>query len=192
MLASRYMESLTIIFIALALAMDAFAVSIASGVTIKQLKIRHALTIGAWFGLFQALMPLVGWLGGMKLRVVIGKVDHWVAFGLLFFIGSKMIYESFKIESVEKKGDPLDIYVLFVLSVATSIDALAVGLSFAMLKVSIVMPVLVIGSVTFLLSFLGVWIGDKCGHLFEKKIEIIGGLLLIAVGAKILIAHLLS
>lgn len=186
------MSALAIIFIALALAMDAFAVSIASGVTIKQMKIHHALIIGAWFGGFQALMPLVGWLGGMKLRVFIGGVDHWVAFGLLFFIGSKMVYESFKMESIEKKTDPLDIGVLFVLSVATSIDALAAGLSFAMLDVSIIGPVLVIGAVTFVLSFAGVWIGGRFGHLFEKKIEIVGGLLLMGVGTKILLDHLLS
>ena len=186
------MSLLTIILIALALAMDAFAVSIASGVTIKHLKIRHALTIGAWFGLFQAFMPLAGWLGGLKLRTFIGGVDHWVAFGLLSFIGGKMIYESFQIEAVEKKTDPLEIYVLFVLSIATSIDALVAGLSFAMLNVSIILPVLIIGLITFLLSVAGVWIGDRCGHLFENKIEVLGGLLLIGVGAKILLTHFLS
>ena len=183
---------LSILLIAVALAMDAFAVSIASGVTIKQLKMRHALTIGAWFGLFQAVMPFIGWVSGVKLRAFIGGVDHWIAFALLFFIGGKMIYESFKIEEVEKRTDPLDMYVLFVLSVATSIDALAAGMSFAMLDVSIAMPVLVIGVVTFVMSVGGVWIGDKCGHLFEKRIEIFGGFLLIAVGVKILVSHFLA
>ena len=172
--------------------MDAFAVAVASGVTIKHLRVHHALTIAASFGLFQAFMPLIGWLGGLTLRDSVALVDHWVAFGLLAFIGGKMIYESFKIESVEKKSDPLDIYVLFVLSVATSIDALAAGISFAVLDVSIVTPVLIIGAVTFILSFAGVWIGERFGHFFEKKIEFAGGLLLIAIGVKILASHITS
>jgi putative Mn2+ efflux pump MntP len=185
------MSILSIIFIAFALAMDAFAVSIASGVTIKKLKITHALTIGAWFGFFQGLMPLIGWLCGIKLRVFIEEVDHWVAFVLLCFVGGKMIYESFKLESVEEKRDPMDVYLLFVLSIATSIDALAAGLSFAMLDVSIITPVLLIGVITFFMSVLGVWIGNRCGHLFEKKIEVLGGVLLIIIGAKILLSHLM-
>ncbi len=185
------MSITTIIFIAIALAMDAFAVSIASGVTIKKLQISHALTIGAWFGIFQALMPLIGWLCGIKLRIYITEVDHWIAFGLLAFVGGKMIYESFQLEP-EKKGNPLDVYLLFVLSIATSIDALAAGLSFAMLEISIVMPVVLIGLITFFMSVVGVWIGNRCGHLFERKIELIGGILLIAIGFKILISHLLA
>lgn len=180
----------TIILVAFALAMDAFAVSIASGVTIKRLKIRHALTIAGWFGVFQALMPLLGWLGGVKLHSFTARIDHWVAFGLLFFIGCKMIYESFKIEEIEKKNNPLDVHVLFMLSVATSIDAFAAGISFAFLRVSILLPILVIGLITFLVSFAGVWIGKRSGHFFEKKMEMIGGLLLIGIGIKILITHL--
>ena len=186
------MNILTILLIAIALAMDAFAVAIASGVTIKNMKVRHAITVGMWFGLFQALMPLLGWLGGMELRGFIGGLGHWIAFVLLVVIGVKMIYESVKIELIEKKADPLNIYILFMLSIATSIDALAAGLSFAMVKVFIVMPALLIGLVTFLMSFGGVWIGHKCGHLFEKKIGILGGVLLIAIGGKILIEHLLA
>lgn len=181
------MNPVTIIFIAVALAMDAFAVSIASGIAIKNLRIRHALTIAAWFGIFQAVMPLIGWFGGVKLRNFVGGVDHWVAFGLLSFIGVKMIYESFQMENVEKKTDPLEVYVLFVLSVATSIDALAAGLSFAMLGVKIIMPVIVIGTVTFVFSFAGVWIGDRGGHFFEKKIEVAAGITLIIIGIKILL-----
>ena len=180
----------TILVIALALAMDAFAVAIASGITIKHLRVHHALTIATSFGLFQAFMPLIGWLGGLKMKDSLAQVDHWVAFGLLAFIGCKMIYESFKIDSVEERTNPLDIYVLFVLSVATSIDALATGISFAVLDVSIVAPVLIIGGVTFVLSFLGVWIGEKFGHFFEKKIELAGGVLLIGIGIKILVSHM--
>jgi putative Mn2+ efflux pump MntP len=183
------MNIITIILIALALAMDSFAVSIASGITIKNLRIRHALTIAAWFGLFQALMPLLGWLGGIKIKDYICCVDHWIAFALLSFIGCKMIYEAFKLEKIEKRSNPLDIYVLFVLSVATSIDAFTAGISFAMLGVQILTPILIIGIVTFVMSFAGTWIGNKSGHFFEKKIEIIGGIMLIAIGLKILIQH---
>jgi manganese efflux pump family protein len=146
------MSLLAIILIAFALAMDAFAVSIASGLAIKQLRLKHALTMATWFGIFQAVMPVLGWLGGSSLNKYLAGVDHWIAFGLLAFIGIKMIYEAFKIESVEEKTNPLDIVVLFVLSLATSIDAFAVGLTLAMLKLEILKPVLVIGAVTFVVS----------------------------------------
>lgn len=184
------MSFLTVIFIAFGLAMDAFAVSVASGIAIKNLKINHALKIALSFGLFQAFMPLVGWLAGLGLRDLISGFDHWVAFGLLSVIGCKMIYESFRIESAEREFNPLNAYVLLILSIATSIDALAVGLSFGVLKVLIVKPVLIIGSVTFVLSLLGIFIGKKVGHFFERHIETAGGLLLIGIGLKILIEHL--
>ncbi len=170
--------------------MDAFAVSITSGITIKNLKINNALKIALFFGLFQAIMPLVGWLAGLSLKDFISEIDHWIAFGLLSFIGCKMIYESITVQSSKKEINPLNVYVLLVLAVATSIDALAVGVSFAFLKVSIVTPVIIIGTVTFLLSYLGVYIGDRIGHFFENKIEIAGGLLLIGIGLKILIESL--
>ncbi len=182
-------DVLSIIFVAFGLAMDAFAVSITSGLTIKRLRISHALRIGIAFGGFQALMPVVGWLIGLSLRDLISDVDHWVAFGLLSFVGCKMIYESLQMESQKKRIDPLNVCVLFMLSVATSIDALAVGVSFAFLNVSIVTPVVVIGIVTFLLSFAGVYVGNRLGHFFEKKIEIVGGLVLIGIGIKILVEH---
>ena len=179
----------SIFLVAVALAMDAFAVSVASGATITKLHLRHAVTIAFWFGGFQAIMPLVGWLGGLHLQQVAGHVDHWIAFGLLAFIGSKMIFESFKIEKVDSKIEGLRVRVLFVLAIATSIDALAVGISYAILHVGIVAPILIIGGVTFVMSFAGVWLGEKCGHLFEGKVEIVGGLILIGIGAKILISH---
>ncbi|MBW2652600.1 MAG: manganese efflux pump [Deltaproteobacteria bacterium] len=184
------MDAITIIAIAFGLAMDAFAVSITSGITIKNLKINNALKIALFFGLFQAIMPVIGWLAGLSLKDFISEIDHWIAFGLLSFIGCKMIYESITVQSNEKQIDPLNVYVLLMLSVATSIDALAVGVSFAFLKVSIVTPVIIIGTVTFLLSYLGVYIGDRIGHFFENKIEIAGGLLLIGIGLKILIESL--
>jgi putative Mn2+ efflux pump MntP len=185
------MDIITIIAIAVGLAMDAFAVSITSGTTIKRLKINHALQIAAFFGAFQAFMPVIGWLAGLGLISFISGIDHWIAFGLLVFIGCKMIYESIKIESREDKSNPLNFYVLLMLSVATSIDALAVGLSFAFLKISIATPIIVIGTVTFMLSFVGVFAGNKFGHFFENKIEIAGGIVLIGIGLKILVEHLI-
>jgi len=180
----------TIIFIAVGLAMDAFAVSITSGLTIKQLRIKHAFRIAIFFGFFQAFMPLIGWLAGLRLRDFISGVDHWVVFGFLSAIGCKMIYESFKTESNRKTINPLNFTVLLILSIATSIDALGVGMSFAFLKVSIITPIAVIGFVTFLLSLVGVFIGDRFGHFFKNKAEIIGGLILIGIGLKILFEHL--
>ena len=184
------MDIISIVIIAVGLAMDAFAVSITSGITIKSLRINNALKIALFFGLFQAVMPIVGWLAGLSLRDYISAIDHWIAFGLLSFIGCKMIYESITVQSSKKEINPLNVYVLLVLSVATSIDALAVGVSFAFLKVSIVTPVITIGAITFLLSYLGVYIGDRIGHFFENKIEIAGGLLLIGIGIKILVEGL--
>jgi len=184
------MDLITILFIAFGLAMDAFAVSVTSGVTLKQERVNNALRIGLHFGAFQAFMPLIGWLAGLKLKDFIAGVDHWIAFGLLSLIGGKMIWESMKMGSGGKPANDLTPLVLLSLSVATSIDALAVGVSFAFLKVGIVVPILVIGLVTFVLSFLGVMVGNKIGHFFERKIETLGGLILIGIGIKILIEHL--
>lgn len=184
------MEIFNIIIIAFGLAMDAFAVSITSGLSIKNLKIKHAFLIAVFFGMFQAFMPIIGWFAGLGLREFIESVDHWVAFILLSVIGCKMIYESIKIESIERRTNPLNIYILLMLSIATSIDALAVGISFSILMISIITPIIIIGVVTFLLSFFGVYIGNKKGHFFEGKIEILGGIILIFIGLKILIEHI--
>jgi len=184
------MDVFTIVFIAIGLAMDSFAVSITSGMTTKNLRIMSALRVAIFFGLFQAGMPIIGWLAGLSVIDLISGIDHWVAFGLLSLIGCKMIYEAIKREPREKKMTPMNSYVLLILSVATSIDALAVGLSFAFLKIYIAAPIIVIGTVTFLLSFIGVFAGNKFGHFFEKKIEITGGVILIGIGMKILLEHL--
>jgi putative Mn2+ efflux pump MntP len=184
------MDFITLLFIAVGLSMDAFAVSISSGLTIQKLKIRHAFLIASFFGLFQGIMPVLGWLSGVGLREYIASFDHWIAFFLLSVIGGKMIYEASKLEEASKQIDPLNIYVLFLLSVATSIDALAVGLSFAFLKIVVIFPAIIIGVVTFVFSLLGVFIGDKFGHFFERKIEIIGGIILIVIGLRILFEHL--
>jgi putative Mn2+ efflux pump MntP len=184
------LDLLTIIFIAIGLAMDAFAVSVASGLAVTKLRVRYAFKIALFFGLFQALMPVLGWFLGLGFRHLIEDYDHWLAFGLLTAIGGKMIYESFRLEDAENPRDPMGIQVLLVLSVATSIDALAVGLTLTFIKVPIITPAIIIGAVTFALSYVGVFLGEKFGHFFEKKIEALGGLILIGIGLKILIEHL--
>lgn len=186
------MSFVTILLIAIALAMDAFAVAIATGIAILRFRLRHAFLVALWFGAFQAVMPLLGWAGGMRVLPFVEEVDHWIVFLLLGGVGCKMLYESFQIEDVETRTDPLGSRTLLVLSVATSIDAFAAGVSFAVLRVSVVTPILVIGAVTFALSFAGVWIGDRGGHFFERKVEVAAGLILIAIGVKILVSHLLA
>jgi putative Mn2+ efflux pump MntP len=184
------MDMVSVFFIACGLAMDAFAVSVASGLAEKKLKFRYAFKIAVFFGLFQAVMPVAGWLMGFGLRAYITEIDHWVAFGLLALVGGKMIYESFKLKEVENPSGPHGIYVLLLLSIATSIDALAVGISLAFINVPIMMPAIVIGIVTFIFSCSGVYIGNRFGHFFEKKIEALGGVILIGIGLKILIEHI--
>ena len=184
------MDSLTIVIIAVGLAMDAFVVSIVSGSAYRQLHVKHALRMALFFGAFQAFMPLIGSLAGLTLREYIAHYDHWIAFGLLVAVGGKMIYESLKIKSVEENPDPSNIFVLLVLSVATSIDALAVGITLSLLAGSIVVAVIIIGLITFVLSYLGVYIGKRFGHFFESKMEALGGIILIGIGTKVLIEHL--
>lgn len=180
----------TIILIAIGLSMDAFAVAVASGVTVKELKLSHALRMAAFFGGFQAVMPLLGWLAGVGARTYISGLDHWIAFALLTFIGLKMIYEALKMKHGVAQSDPFRLFTLFLLAVATSIDALIVGTTFAFLDILIVVPVIVIGCVTFVFSFAGAYIGNRFGHFFENKIEIVGGLVLIGIGLKILLEHI--
>ena len=143
------MDIILILFIAFGLALDSFSVSITSGLTIKHLKTTSALRIAVFFGFFQAIMPVTGWLAGITIIDLISGVDHWIAFGLLSFIGCRMIYEAIKLESSKKIINPLNVNVLLMLSVATSIDALAVGLSLSFLKIFIVTPAIIIGITTF-------------------------------------------
>jgi len=186
------MAAITIITLAIALAADAFAVSIVSGAAYKKFHVGRALQMALFFGTFQAVMPLIGSLAGLTIRAYISHYDHWIAFGLLAGIGGKMIYESFRIKTIEQKPDPAAISVLLILSVATSIDALAAGITLPFINVPVAAAVIVIGLVTFVLSYIGVYIGRKIGHFFENKIELLGGLVLIGLGLKILIRHLLS
>ncbi len=170
--------------------MDAFVVSIVSGSAYKKLHVRHALRMALFFGAFQAFMPLIGSLAGLTLREHIADYDHWIAFGLLAAVGGKMIYESFKIKSVEENPDPSNMFVLLVLSLATSIDALAVGITLSLIAGSIVVAAILIGLITFALSYLGVYIGKRFGHFFESKMEALGGVILIGIGIRILAEHL--
>jgi len=152
--------------------------------------VNKALKIALFFGGFQALMPLIGWFVGLSFSSLIAPIDHWIAFGLLSFIGGKMIYESLQSEECAKKFNPLDTGTLITLSIATSLDALAVGIGFAVLKTAIGPVVSAIGFITFFVVFAGVFIGHKCGNLFGNKIELIGGGILIAIGSNILWSHL--
>lgn len=183
------MDAFIIFLIAVGLSMDAFAVSIVNGIVIKQKRNKSALLLASFFGGFQMFMPAIGWLAGLSLKNIIMGIDHWIAFSLLTFIGLKMIYDSTRLED-GKKEEKLKFYSLLTLSVATSIDALMVGLSFAFLQTSILVPILVIGLVTCVLSLIGFFFGCGLGRIFGNKVKIIGGLTLIAIGIRILSEHL--
>lgn len=180
-----------LLFIAVGLSADAFAVSLCKGLCMKKLNFRHALIIALFFGAFQAAMPVIGWAAGIRFKSYIENYDHWVALTLLAFIGLKMIWEAFQKEKEESACEVrLNYRELLILAVATSIDALAVGFSFAILQVKIFFPVVIIGMTTFLLSFCGVCIGHRFGMKFKRSAEIAGGLVLILIGVKILLDHL--
>lgn len=188
------MTTIEIWLLAIALAMDCFAVSITSGLILKRVRLRPILTMALLFGLFQGLMPLIGWLGMRYLSGYIERYDHWIAFGLLAFIGGKMFWEGCK-GGEEGHFDPTRLHVVLGLAVATSIDALAVGISFACTGMTafgdILMPIVIIGFVSFLFSFVGSLLGIHLGKRFHLPVEQIGGVILILIGVKILIEHLL-
>lgn len=184
------MDLLTILFIAFGLSMDAVAVAIANGCAAKKIELRPALIMAFLFGFFQMLMPVIGWLAGFSFKKTIASYDHWLAFIILFFIGAKMLWETRHSKECRAKANIMSMPVLLGLALATSIDALAVGLSFSLLAVEIIIPVLIIGLVTFFLSFFGIRIGHKLGSKISGKVEILGGLILIAIGLKILLEHL--
>jgi putative Mn2+ efflux pump MntP len=179
-----------IILIALGLSVDSFAVSVSCGIKSKINKLKDGAKIALVFGVFQGLMPVIGWTVGMSLKQFIEGIDHWIAFGLLLAIGLKMIYESHIKNEFEEECRVLKKSTLFFLGLATSIDALAVGIGFAFLEIPIVIATLIIGGITIMCSFIGFMIGNKIGHLFEKRMQILGGLILIFIGIKILIEHL--
>ncbi len=183
------MNIIEILFVGIGLAMDAFAVSICKGLSIKKLNCKKMIVIALYFGLFQAIMPLIGYILGSTFEDFIIKIDHWIAFILLLIIGISMIKDAFS-KKVEKHNDLIDIKTMLILALATSIDALVVGMTFAFLKTNIVLAILIIGSVTFILSLIGVKIGNKVGLKYEKKSQIVGGVILIFIGSKILLEHL--
>ena len=181
-----------IFMIGVGLSMDAFAASICKGLNMRRLNIKNMLIIGLFFGGFQALMPAVGWLLGKQFESYITSVDHWVAFALLVFIGGKMIYDVFTEKNEDECGEKtnrLDMKEVLTLAVATSIDALAVGISFAFLQVDILKAVSVIGVTTFVLSVIGVAVGNVFGSKYEKKATLAGGIILILIGLKFLLEH---
>jgi manganese efflux pump family protein len=184
------MDLLTVVLIAVGLAMDAVAVSIAKGITVNSKRRRTGLLLAGFFGGFQMLMPAIGWAAGLSFRDIIMGVDHWIAFGLLSFIGAKMIYDATK-KGDDKDGGDIKLHTVLTLAVATSIDALMVGLSFAFLETSILEPIVVIGAVTFGLSLAGFAFGCSLGKVFGNRIKIVGGIILIAIGIRILLEHLL-
>ena len=185
------MSTLTLLGIAIGLAMDAFAVAIGAGLQLVEVTPRQTFRLAWHFGLFQAFMPVIGWLAGRTLVQYIAPVDHWIAFGLLAFIGGKMVYEAFQENGDEADAcDPTRGLRLVMLSIATSIDALAVGLSLAVLGVSIWYPALVIGIVAGVLTTIGLDLGKRFGALLGRRMEVVGGLILIGIGVKILVEHL--
>jgi putative Mn2+ efflux pump MntP len=186
------MNFLLVLGIALALAMDAFGVSMGISALLRDVTKRQIFRVAFSFGLFQFLMPIFGWAAGRNIQKYIQAYDHWVGFGLLFIIGGRMIFNSLKREEISKESehDPTKGAILFLLAVATSIDALAVGLSLAVLKVSIIYPAVVIGFAAFSLTVFGMKMGSLFGSLVRKRAELLGGAILIVVGIVILIEHL--
>lgn len=184
------MGLLELFLIAVGLSMDAFAVSVCKGLSERQLKAKHYLIIGAWFGGFQALMPAVGYLLGSAFEQYITAVDHWIAFVLLCFIGGNMIREALS-KDEEKLDASFSFKTMLLLAIATSIDALAVGITFALLPdVNIAAAVLFIGATTFILSAIGLKVGNVFGTKYKSKAELAGGIILILIGTKILLEHL--
>lgn len=183
------MELFEIIVIGIGLAMDAFAVSVCKGLSMKKFIWKSAIIIALYFGIFQALMPVLGYFLGSTFSAFVQSVDHWIAFILLAIIGGNMIKESNDDEE-EKRNDKVDFKTMILLAIATSIDALAVGVTFAFFEVNLLLSISIIGIITFILSILGVVIGNKFGDKFQNKAELTGGIILIIIGLKILLEHL--
>lgn len=182
------MGIIEVLLIAVGVSMDAFAVSIAKGISASRVGWRHALLAGLWFGAFQALMPCIGYFLGLGFATFIGQWDHWVAWLLLTLIGANMVKESFS-KDEDEVSDGWGFWHMLTLAVATSIDALAVGVSFAFLEMSIWMPIIIIGITTMMFAIAGVLLGKKVGERFKSKAELVGGLVLITIGIKILWEH---
>ncbi|MGN1327261.1 MAG: manganese efflux pump MntP family protein [Clostridia bacterium] len=183
------MSVTTILLISIGLAMDAFAVAICKGLAMRKMYWNKAIIIGLYFGIFQAIMPMLGYFLGKTFEKSVTSIDHWIALILLVAIGINMIREALKKDS-EHCNDDVDVKTMIILSIATSIDALAVGITFACLNIKIIQPVILIGLITFILSVIGVKIGNKFGNKYKNKAQIAGGVILILLGVKILLEHL--
>ena len=183
------MDYLTVVLLGIGLAMDAFAVSVCKGMAMGRIRVRAALIIGAWFGFFQALMPLIGFYLGQSFHSLIEAYDHWIAFGLLLIIGCNMIRESFSDEEEEAKGADIGFLVMLVLAIATSIDAFAVGISMAMDGSEILLPAVIIGIITLAISVAGVKAGSVFGDRLGSRAELLGGVILILIGIKVVLEH---
>lgn len=183
------MGILEILLIAIGLAMDAFAVSICKGLSMQKMSWKKALIVGLYFGIFQALMPVIGYFFGINFKDLVIQIDHWIAFVLLGFIGINMLKQAFN-KDLEECDDDVSFKTMSILAIATSIDALTIGITFAFLKVNIVISTLIIGIITFLICIIGVKIGNKFGDKYERKAKIAGGVILILMGIKILSEHL--
>ena len=184
------MDLLSLLLLAVGLSMDAFAVSVCKGLAVGKVKAKHMCIVGAWFGGFQALMPTIGYLLGTRFEKYITAVDHWIAFVLLLLIGANMIREALSKSEEEEADSSLSFKTMFLMAVATSIDALAVGITFAFLQVHIVPAALTIGATTFVISAIGVKVGSVFGLRYKKRAEIAGGVILCLLGVKILLEHL--
>lgn len=187
------MDWAQLVLIAVSLSMDAFAVALCKGLCMKRINYKHAGVIALFFGVFQALMPLIGWFLGKQFEQYITPIDHWIAFVLLGYIGGKMIWDALHEDNEGQACDieeRLDLKELLVMAVATSIDALAVGITFAFLQISIVPSVCTIGLITLCLSFVGVIVGNRFGNKFQSKAQLAGGTVLVLIGLKILLEHL--
>lgn len=183
------MNIIEILLLGIGLSMDAFAVSVCKGLSVQRLQLKHALTVGIYFGGFQALMPLIGYILGSRFQALIASTDHWIAFALLVLIGANMVREALG-EKGEERNDSFSFKTMLPLAVATSIDALAVGITFAFLKVNIGLAIVLIGCTTFVISVVGIKIGNVFGTRYQKKAEIAGGVILILLGIKILLEDL--
>lgn len=183
------MEIIELILLSIGLGMDAFAVSVCKGISMKKMNWKKACIIGLYFGGFQAIMPVIGYFFGSSFESIITNIDHWIAFILLAIIGAKMIQEAFQKEEEEYNED-ISVKTMLVLSIATSIDALAVGITFAFLKVNLLLAITLIGTITFILSVIGTKIGNRFGDKYKSKAELAGGIILIIIGLKILLEHI--
>lgn len=184
------MKTIELIILSIGLGMDAFAVSVCKGLSMKKMNWRKAIIIGIYFGFFQLMMPVVGYFLSKGFENIVVNIDHWIAFILLSVIGGNMIKESLKQERSENCNDKVNFNTMIILAIATSIDALAIGITFAFLKVNLLLAVVLIGIITFILSIIGVKIGNIFGDKYENKAEFAGGIILIFLGIKILLEHL--